>query len=215
MVGTRAAFAGVIAGFVAFALHGSARAARVIDFETYPNGSPVAPGSQVTNEFSPWGVTFDSVRAAGAAQVTTVIAHVPATSGANSLGPGGPPSNVGGTLILSFNPAVVSVGSSVIDDQFAVQITARDAAGNVVGSTASTASAAGGAPDYWSLAHAGGIARVEMSGGFFPGGAPDGWAIDDLTFGQVPEPAAGLGLVGALALTLARRRRASPAPPAP
>ena len=213
MVGMRAVFAGVVAGFVACALQGSARAARVIDFETFPNGSPVAPGSQVTNEFSPWGVTFDSVRAAGATQVTTVIAHVPTTSGANSLGPGGPPSNVGGTLILLFNPAVVSVGSAVIDDQFVVEITARDAAGNVVGSTASTV--AGGPGDYWSLAHAGGIARVEMSGGFFPGGAPDGWAIDDLTFGQVPEPAGVLALIGALALTLARRRRASPAPPAP
>ena len=62
--------------------------------------------------------------------------------------------------------------------------------------------------DRWSITHPGGIARVEMAGGYFGPNTPDGWAIDDLQFQQLPEPGAVLGLAGAAAVILLGRRRA-------
>ena len=187
---------------------------RVIDFETDPAGSRIASGTEVTDQFAPWGVTFASAPGSGATKVTTVIDYVPTTSGSNSLGPGGPSPNLGGTLILSFDPAVVTVGSAILDDQIAVRVTARDPSGNVVGT-------AGSDPqqpfDRWTLSTSSraGISRVELAGGYFSPAAPDGFLIDDLRFEQVPEPAGSVALLAVPMLALRRRPRSAPVLPAP
>jgi len=187
---------------------------RVIDFEKDPAGSPIASGTEVTSQFAPWGVTFTSAPAPGASHVTTVVNYIPTTSGSNSVGPGGPSPNIGGTLILSFNPAVVTVGSAILDDQMVVRITAKDPSGNVVGVATSNPDEP---VDHWTLSTSSraGITRVELAGGYSSPGAPDGWVIDDLRFEQVPEPGGALLGTAALALALRRRRRPSPLSPAP
>jgi hypothetical protein len=156
-----------------------------IDFETFPDTSPVPGGAVITNQYAPLGVTFDSTNCApGATQITNVINFVPTTSPPNSLAPCGPAPFNGATLLLWFDPPVSEISAFFVDDQFPVVVTAFDADGNQVDQAQSDGSRR---PfDQVVLAFGGGIADVEMVGGFwsFPN-APDGWSIDNLEFIQL------------------------------
>src|SRR5262245_35127411 len=57
-----------------------AQAGTLIDFETFPNGSAVPGGAQITLQYASWGVIFGSVPVSGASQVTTIINYVPTVS---------------------------------------------------------------------------------------------------------------------------------------
>ena len=197
-----------VAGLI-LAIQGAAAVGSVtIGFELYPDATPVPGGAEITAQYASWGVTFDSVRAPGATQVTNVIDFLATPSLPNYLSPGGPSPYNGGTLILDFSVPVLYVGSYFIDDQFPVQVTAYDSGGGVVGSTSSDGSNIGF--DWWDLSYAPGIAKVEMAGGYwtYPT-SPDGWGIDDLTYSVSPAPGAILlGSIGVSLVGWLRRRRA-------
>ncbi len=72
----------------------------------YPDGSVANKGDEVTTQFSSWGVVFDSVPGSEATQLTTLR---------TTLFPGGPSPELGGTLILNFDPVVFYVGSGLYD----------------------------------------------------------------------------------------------------
>lgn len=152
----------------------------LIDFETFPDGSPVAGGTEIINQYQPVGVTFGSVCATGATLVTNIINFVTTVSSPNSLVPCGPAPKNGGTMILTFTTPVTDFSVSVVDDQFPVQVTAFNQAGAQVGQTQSDGSNV--CCDQVRLASAGGIKVVRMVGGFFSPDQPDGWAIDNLGF---------------------------------
>jgi hypothetical protein len=198
----------VLAVLAAAVLVGAGPAGAVlIDFETFPDSTPVPGGTEITNQYQSEGVVFSSVPSGGASLVTNIIDFVPTTSGSNSLAPGGPAPQNGGTLILDFVVPVTSVGSFFVDDQFPVQVTAFDSLSNIVGTDASDGTIVGF--DSWLIASAGGISRVELVGGYFSPTSPDGWAIDDLAFEPIPEPnAAVLFGVGSLVVAAVMRRRA-------
>ena len=129
----------------------------LIDFETYPDASPVVSGTEVTNQFASLGVSFGSVASPFADQITNIINWVETTSQFNVLAPGGPAPYHGGQLILSFSPPASAVGSYFIDDQIPVEVVAFDINNAVVGVAASDGSPIGF--DNWSIAHQAGIAR--------------------------------------------------------
>lgn len=180
----------------------------LIDFETLPNGASIANESEITDQYVSRGVVFGSLPLADATQITTVIDYVPTVSGSRMLGPNGPAPNIGGTLVLIFQAPVFSVGSYFIDDQAPVSVIAFGAHDEIVGVASSDGVLNGF--DSWSLSRAGGIFRVELTGG-----PTDGWGIDDLWYTTaVPEPSA-LALVGAgicvAGLAVRRNRKAHPA----
>ena len=177
----------------------------LIDFETFPNGTPVACGTEITNQYASLGVLFSSTNtSAGAAMITNILDFVATPSPTTLLAPGGPAPNNGGTLVLEFPGLVSEAGSFFIDDQIPVQVTAFDQTNTVVGMTASDGSNQGF--DAWMLAHPPGIARVELAGGFFGANTPDGWGIDDLQFVRIPEPGAILLALLSVGLLLAKVR---------
>jgi len=160
-----------------------------IDFETLPNGNPVAAGTEITNQYASLGVLFESTNtSSGAVQITNVLDVTPTPSSPNYLAPGGPLPNNGGTLVLDFTTLVKEVGSFFIGDAFPVQVTAYDSSNSIVGVVASDGAGSVGPTDDWIILHSQGIARVELAGGFFAPDQPDGWGIDDLRFVPVPEP---------------------------
>lgn len=181
------------AGTVLAAANISAGSALLIDFETFPDSSAVFAGTAITNQFTSWGVTFDSLPPSGATQVTNVIDALPTSSGNNFLAPGGPAPVNGGTLILDFSIPVIEVGSYFIDDQDEVAVTAFDANLDPVTTVHSDGISTGF--DSWSISHASGITRVELVGGYITPSAPDGWGIDDLAYTQIPEPTTLLLLI--------------------
>lgn len=178
----------------------------LIDFETYPVGSPVSVGTDITNQFTSWGITFDSLPPSGASQTTNVIDALPTSSGYNFLAPGGPVPEHGGTLILDFSIPVTEVGSFFIDDQNEVAVTAFDINLDPVTTVYSDGSPEGF--DSWSISHPLGISRVELVGGYlWEDGPLDGWGIDDLAYTQIPEPTTLLLILGGLSVAKSRGRR--------
>ena len=190
---------------------GNAHAASVlIDFETFPDSSPVSAGTEITNQYASLGVIFSSTNtSSGATLMTNIHDFVSTTSPSNFLAPGGPAPNNGGTLLLDFTTLVAEVGSFFIGDQFSVEVTAYDQNNAVVGMAASDGSRL---PfDSWQIDYAAGISRVEMVGGFFGPDIPDGWGIDDLSYVQVPEPTTlALAAIGLMRVACCRRRAGRP-----
>lgn len=168
----------------------------MIDFETLPDNTPVAGGTEITDQYESMGVLFGSMDcASGAAQITTIVDFVTTTGPPNLLAPCGPNPNNGSTMVLTFDPPTTDMSAWVVDDQFPVVVTAFDEGNNVVDQTQSD-----GSPvccDQITVSHPGGIARVEMVGGFWAPDQPDGWGIDDLLFetGALP---VGLSTWGAI-----------------
>ena len=174
-------FIACLAGFA----HANDAAAEDIGFETYPNGSPVPGGAEITDDYaSPLppllaGVTFDSICTEGATQVTYVMDNVTTSSSPNSLGPCGPAPYIGDTLILNFDPPVIEMSASIVDDEYPVVVSAYDAGDSLVDQTQSDGVRS--TIDQITVSGSG-IKRVEMVGGYKPLGNPDGWGIDDLVF---------------------------------
>lgn len=189
----------------------------LIDFETLPDGSLLPAGNEITNQFTSWGVTFDSIPPNDAFQITSISNALPTTSGNNCLAPGGPAPELGGTLILDFLIPVTEIGSFFIDDHLPIIVTAFDANLDPVMWKYSDSNPANF--DSWSIAYPLGITRVTLKGGIIAKwydndgtlirSEYDGWGIDDLSYTQIPEPATLLLLAvgGSCSSLFSRRRR--------
>ncbi len=178
--------------FLTFAVISSACTlcnAVVIGFEEQP------VGADITNQYQALGIVFDSVPNSGSSNTATVTSS--AIFGNRAVGPGGPAPNFGGTLIMLFATPATTVGSWVFDEQSPTTVTAYDINNIPVGSHVLDGQSS--PPEFWSLSHAAGIARVEI----VPTNTVDGWVVDDVTFTLVPS----LGTLPLLAFSAAFRRR--------
>ena len=194
----------ILTVFVLFAAANMAQGT-MIDFETLPGGTAVTGGTDITDQYASWGVTFSSNPSSYATQVTNIIDTMLTSSGINFLAPGGPAPYHGGTLILEFSVAVVEVGAYFIDDNMPVDVLAYDAGMNIIDTLSSDGNPTGF--EAWTITYPNGIARVLMVGKNLDGDLLDGWGIDDLSYTFIPEPATLLLLALGLPVVMKRKRR--------
>jgi hypothetical protein len=189
-----------------------ASASVVIDFDTFPGGAPVPPGTIITSQYSSVGAIFSSPASAGGAQA---LANGEASSGANflvgldSIGGAGlyPISmELTGGLASTVNLTLISVGcGTVTANAYASDLT-------TILSTVSFTNGPGAGvgfgnhnPITLTMGSGGGIARITFSIAQ-TGPVVDGFGIDDVELTAVPTSSAAvvLGLGGLMA---SRRRR--------
>jgi len=176
-----------------------------IDFDTLPGGGTIASGTEITNQYAPFGATFSLIE--DGSEVSGAFASqigASTSTGDNSLfncpGACGARADI---LRIVFESLVSDV-SWYTDSEGSLDITfnAYDAGGILLESITATSIF----PDFvFTTFSVGGIARIDA----LQPSDSWGWSLDDLTYTtSVPEPGTlallGIGLLG---MGAARRRK--------
>lgn len=198
-------FVSAVAAMAAFAGNASAS---LIDFETFPDGSPVPNGTLITNQYASLGVSGFFTTAPDGPQVLETA--LTGQSGSRTLGGRGGAFDFVQPITITFSAPMSSASILALDVGEAGLILEAFLGATRVDSTMVVGAGRGlgiGYAETMSVSHPGGFDSLTIRQAL--DGVPygDGYLVDDLNFTTVPGPGvvsvAGLGL---LAATRRRRR---------
>lgn len=175
-LGQRFACVAILTLFFGGGAAGTVAAPIVINFETLPNGTPLAAGTAISNQFAAWGVTFSSF----APFECRTSASAPAASGPNFLAASGANPSGGYEIDLRFDPPARRVGSLFVQDDGYVQVHVFDPQNNYLGTALSDSTSTGF--DSWEFSSPAGIGLVAMVGGRTSFQVQDWWGLDNLVY---------------------------------
>ena len=150
----------------------------LIDFETFPDTTPIPFGTPITTQFAPVGV---SLFTSGAFDPTICQFGLVGQSGVNTLCP---LNTIGGTIEIEFDGCVTDVSTLALDIGGAGIILEAFNAANVMVDSDSVTNAGIGVGNVDTLSVSGDdIVRVDIRQ-ITPGLGGDGYTIDDLRFSE-------------------------------